>query len=359
VHLFATSLNVSRRQFLARSLTGSAAAGLGLLGSIDAAAEDKLPAASDRPEPADDQALVAITLDLEMSRNFPKWEETHWDYEKGNLNAETKAYAVEACRRVKSHGGVLHSFVVGQVLEQENIDWLKEIVAAGHPVGSHTYDHIYVKATRLEDIQFRFRRAPWLIKDKSIAEVVRENIRLNNVAMKARLGIDPAGFRTPGGFADGLIDRPDVQQMLLDAGFSWVSSLYPAHPIELDKRPDAAMFQAIRKAHAVAQPFVYPTGLIEVPMNPISDVGAFRNGRWPLADFLKAIRMGVEWAIENRAVFDFLAHPSCLYVTDPKFETIEMICDLVKKSKGRAAIVDLGTIARRAERQKRKPPAQL
>jgi hypothetical protein len=54
------------------------------------------------------KSLVAVTLDLEMSRNFPKWEDTHWDYEKGNLNDETKKYTVEACRRVKAAGGVLH-----------------------------------------------------------------------------------------------------------------------------------------------------------------------------------------------------------------------------------------------------------
>ena len=40
------------------------------------------------------QAQIAITLDLEMSRNFPTWETTHWDFEKGNLNAETIDYAV-------------------------------------------------------------------------------------------------------------------------------------------------------------------------------------------------------------------------------------------------------------------------
>src|ERR1044071_905178 len=93
------------------------------------------------------KALIAITLDLEMSRNFPTWEQTHWDYEKGNLNAETKKYAVEACRRVKAQRGVLHCFAVGRVLEQENVDWLKEIVHAGHPVGNHTYDHVNAKAT--------------------------------------------------------------------------------------------------------------------------------------------------------------------------------------------------------------------
>jgi hypothetical protein len=34
------------------------------------------------------KALIAITLDLEMARNYPTWDQTEWDYEKGNLTAE-------------------------------------------------------------------------------------------------------------------------------------------------------------------------------------------------------------------------------------------------------------------------------
>ena len=70
--------------------------------------------AADETKPPRDKALVAITLDLEMSRNFPTWETTHWDYEKGNLDADTKRYAVEAARRVKRRGGVIHFFAVVQ-----------------------------------------------------------------------------------------------------------------------------------------------------------------------------------------------------------------------------------------------------
>ena len=55
-------------------------------------------------------------------------------------------------------------------------------------------------------------------------------------------------------------------------------------------------------------------------MSPISDIGAFRTGRWKLDWFLEAVRLGVEWAIDNRAAFDFLGHPSCLYVADPEFK---------------------------------------
>jgi hypothetical protein len=180
--------------------------------------------------------------------------------------------------------------------------------------------------------------------------VIRENIRLMTAALKARVGVEPAGFRTPGGFADGLDDRADVREMLADCGFRWVSSKYPAHPLgEVGREPTPSVFDAIVRAQREAQPFVYPRGLVEVPMSPVSDISAFRGGRWKLEWFLKAIRLGVEWAIDNKAVFDFLGHPSCLYVTDPEFKTIELLCDLVKKAGARAAIVDLGVVAQRAK----------
>ncbi|HLJ91657.1 MAG TPA: polysaccharide deacetylase family protein [Gemmataceae bacterium] len=318
---------LDRRQFLAAS------AGC-LLGTAPAARDGK--------------ALIAITLDLEMSRNFPTWDQTHWDYEKGNLNAQTKEYTVEACRRVKARGGVIHCFAVGQVLEQENTDWLKGIAQAGHSVGNHTYDHVNVKAVKPEEIQFRFRRAPWLIQGKGVREVIQENIRLTSAALKTRIGIEPAGFRTPGGFANGLADRADVQQMLLDLGFTWVSSKYPSHPLEEPgKEPNTDVFEGIVQAQQSAQPFVYPSGLVEIPMSPISDITAFRAGRWKLEHFLRAIRLGVGWAIEQRTVFDFLAHPSCLYVTDPEFRTIDLVCDLVRKAGDRAALANLDAIAQR------------
>lgn len=314
-----------------------------------------------------DQALIAITLDLEMSRNFPTWETTHWDYEKGNLNAETKAYAVEAARRVKERGGRVHFFCLGQTLEQENIAWLTQLAADGHPIGNHTYDHINLRATKPADIQFRFQRSPWLIEGRESIDIIRENIRLTTAAMKSRLGITPAGFRTPGGFANGLTDRPDLQKMLLDLGFTWVSSKYPGHKITpmregVPANPEGEaiaarrhdppaepreIIESILAAQAESQPFRYDSGLIEIPMSPISDIGAFRTGRWPLNWFLKAIGAAVEHAIEHRLVFDLLLHPSCLYVTDPDFKAIELVLDLVQSSGSTATLADLTAISRR------------
>lgn len=328
----------SRRQFLGRTVSSLATGGV-------LAAVALRPGWRTIQAAPLDRALIAITLDLEMSRNFPQWEMTHWDYEKGNLDADTKAYSVEAGQRVRERGGVIHYFCVGRVLEQENVTWLKELSEAGHKIGNHTYDHVNVLAQKPQDVQFRFQRAPWLLRGQTAAAVIQDNIRMTNEALQTRLGMQASGFRTPGGFATGLEGREDLQKMLLEQGFTWASCKYPSHATTAaGQRPSADVFADIVKKQSAAQPFRYPTGLWEIPMSPISDIGAFRGGRWPLEDFLEAVRLGVTWAIENRAVFDFLAHPSCLLVADPRFQVLELICDLVQKADGKAALVDLDRV---------------
>lgn len=326
----------SRRQCLK---TGGAMAVCGALGFLRADAS---------VAPQTEKARIAITLDLEMARNFPNWEDTHWDYQKGNLDSAAKEYSVRAGDLVREHGGRIHYFCVGSVLEQADVSWLARLASDGHPIGNHTYDHVYLLASQPSQIQFRFERSPWLIAGQEISDVIRQNIRLTTIALRDRLGVENRGFRTPGGFANGLNDRPDLQEMLLELGFTWVSSKYPAHrntnPMT---EPSEEVYESIVAAQREAQPYTYPTGLIEVPMSPISDIGAFRNGRWQLDWFLEAVRRAVEWTIENRAVFDFLAHPSCLGVVDPQLKTLKLICEMVDNSSGKAELVDLDQIAER------------
>lgn len=81
-------------------------------------------------------------------------------------------------------------------------------------------------------------------------------------------------------------------------------------------------------------------------MSPISDVGTFRNARWKLGDFLHAIRLAIERAIEDRAAFDLLCHPSIIYPGDPESRMPEFVCDLVRQAGNRAAVAGLDTIGR-------------
>ncbi len=320
---------LNRRQFLAAS----------------AAAAWARPAMAAAAEP---KAQIALTLDLEMSRHYPRRGLTEWDFQKGNLDEATKAYSLKAARVAHDRGAKIHFFCVGRVLEQSDVGWLKEIIAMGHPVGNHTYDHVNVLATDPKQTQFRFQRAPWLLRGRTAAQVIEQNIAMTNTAMKTRLGITANGFRTPGGFYNGLNGRKDLQQMLMKQGFRWISSVYPRHLSGQPKqKPGPEVFNSIVAAQAKAQPFRYPSGLIEVPMSPISDVTAFRSKFWKLEYFLQGVRLAVEWAIQERKVFDFLAHPSCLVVEDPGCETIKMVCDRVKQSSDRAEIVGLDQIASR------------
>jgi len=335
---------ICRRTFLTRSVLGGGALLVGV----------SSPQAA---EPMRGKAQVAITLDLEMARNFPRWEDTEWDFQKGNLTPEVKRYAVDVGKRVKARGGVVHYFVVGQALEQADIRWLKGLADEGHSIGNHTYDHVYLLARDIESLQYRFARSPWLTRGRPVPELIRENIAMTNDALRSRLGIEVSGFRTPGGFANGLSGREDLQQMLLDLGFRWVSSKYPAHAgiVDLHRsgdKPSSDAVTAIMSAQRDAQPFVYPTGLVEIPMSPISDIVAFRTGRWKLEDFIDVTKRSLDGVIEEGAVFDFLAHPSCLGVVDPDFKTIDMICDVVERAGERAKIVSLDAIAREVEKKR-------
>ena len=340
--------SITRRGFAA-----SAAATLSLSSSPLLRGEEAVPSSTSN---GDDKALIAITLDLEMSAGYPvkgkPRDDYPWDYDKGNLNVETKQYTVEACRRVKAAGGVLHSFVVGSVLEQRNVDWLKGIISDGHPVGNHTYDHVYILATEPNDIQPRFRRSPWLIQGREPADVIAENIRLCAIAMESRLGIKPNGFRAPGGFGNGLSDRPDVQQMIRSQGYTWTSCKYPRGYEFASQNPTSRDFETLVNAiKTKGQPHRLSSGLIEVPASCPTDVNVFRSNRWKLEDFLTVIETSVRWAIQEKAVYDFTVHPSIMYVEDPDFRAIDLICNLVRQSDGQAAIVGLDTIADRTRSQ--------
>ena len=168
--------------------------------------------------------------------------------------------------------------------------------------------------------------------------------------MRERLGVEPNGFRTPGGFAKGLAGRPDVQNLLLGLGFEWASSKYAFHAMgDVGQQPDEPLLEKVVEMQPHSQPFRYPTGLIEVPMSPVSDVMAMRIARWSRKSWLRSLRKTINWTIENGAVFDLLAHPAVLVVMDPKCEAIDMVCDMVQKAGDKAKLVGLDAIAKRAK----------
>jgi len=90
-------------------------------------------------------------------------------------------------------------------------------------------------------------------------------------------GFNADGFRTAGGFAEGLNVLPDVQNMLfkkLDLGFNWVSCKYPAsvHMENPGEAATPAVLMHQSRPRIPSQHFVYPSCLKSmVPMSPISE----------------------------------------------------------------------------------------
>lgn len=296
--------------------------------------------------PVQRKAQIAITYDLEMSRHYPKRGYTEWDYQKGNLDEATKKYSVAAARIAADKGVRIHFFLVGRVLEQDDISWLQEIHEMGHPIGNHTYDHVNLLATTPSQTQFRFTRSPWLIANKTVPQILRENIRLTEIALQQRAKIKQAGFRTPGGFSQGLTERVDLQELLLELGFTWVSSKYPRHRANRESEGvPQSTYDDIIQSQQAAQPFKYKSGLVEIPMSPISDVNAFRSNFWKLDEFIRAITLSIKSVIDKRQTYDFLCHPSCMLVEDPGHQTLRAIIDTTKANADIAEIATLDQIA--------------
>lgn len=292
---------------------------------------------------------IAVTLDLEMSRHYPKRGMTRWDYEKGNLDEASKEYTLRAARRLKEAGGVLNAFVLGRTLEQENVDWLLELIDGGHQLGNHTYDHVKLVARSPETLQFRFKRAPWLLRGMPVEEAIVDNIKMAEEAMRTRLKVTPVGFCCPYGFPDGLTRRPDLQRMLHDLGYRWVISHY-REAAEIPRTgPGAREFGRIAKNVAKVQPYRYPIELVELPIGCPTDVMVFRSRRWKLDEFVAMVERCCRFAIERDLTFHFASHPSCLGVVDPELKTIGRICEIVEESGKAARLATLTQIAKEVE----------
>ena len=140
--------------------------------------------------------------------------------------------------------------------------------------------------------------------------------------------------------------RPDLQQMLVDQGFRWVQSRYPIHPpVPKGQQPSRQLLESVVDVLPGAQPAVYDSGLIEIPMSPPTDIIAFRVANWTLENYLLSIQLGVEKAIREKLVYVHLFHLGSIAPSDPEFRSIDLLCKLVGDAGDQAKLVTGDQIA--------------
>jgi peptidoglycan/xylan/chitin deacetylase (PgdA/CDA1 family) len=185
---------------------------------------------------------------------------------------------------------------------------------------------VNVRAQEIPQLQVTYAAAPWRAHGRSALTCIRDELRQTSSAMRETLGVDPVGFRTPGGFVDGLHSVPEFQNLLKDEGFGYASShfRFPVDPTQ--KRPPRERLEtAMRESLDTLQPYRYPNGLPELPPTGITDIWGFRYldlDRWEFIDLLKH---GVDHAHDNGQVFTMTFHPPVLAARDPHCDVLEMV----------------------------------
>ena len=109
--------------------------------------------------------------------------------------------------------------------------------------------------------------------------------------------------------------------MLQRHGFNWISATSrKTTPGIVGQHPDRKSGNPSRRSCRTRNHSVRGNGLLDIPMSPVSDIQAFRNGRWKLDDFIAILERVLDWTIERGQTFDFLAHPSCIRRRRPRDE---------------------------------------
>ncbi len=293
---------------------------------------------------------VCLTFDLEMNSNFPYWT-SYWDDKKGAIDTDTKKYVQSMNAVASEFDALLHYFIVGSALEDENLDYLHETVAGGHGIGNHTYSHCNIKAKSYEDVQQIYRQGLVNPESRVPNEVKRWEIQRTNSLIKDKLHAEVSTFRSPGGFDNGLHDVPDIRDILSEEGFSLVSSRYISYLAE-DSSPTAEeLGDCFRKSVDTLKPYRYPDGLIEAPLAGMTDVEAFRLQKVDLGYFLEATRVGINTAYENGIFFTNTCHPSVLASMDPHLRWLRLVFEEASKKPGGARFITINQLRDELEQQ--------
>jgi peptidoglycan/xylan/chitin deacetylase (PgdA/CDA1 family) len=270
---------------------------------------------------------VSLTFDIEMCTNFPYWSDV-WDHRKGAIDEQTRLHIGKLAHVAEELGARFQWFVLGAAVEADDIEYLQRLVADGHAVGNHTYHHVNVKAQRFEDLQVVYNREPARLQGAATPhDVTADEVSVTSDLIEHRLGVRPQGFRTPGGFGNGLQDAPAVQHLLNEHGFAYCSSHYDC-PLPIEKPFEwSVMEEGVGESLRSLQPYRYPNGLPEIPMAGISDIHAYRVRDLDRGEFTRLLEHGVEVAARENLIFSILMHPAVQASRDPHCDTVKRLVD--------------------------------
>lgn len=252
-------------------------------------------------------AKILIGYDVEiMDKRFD------WHDQNISRNSISTAHFLKRARRLHEKLSVPCTlFVVGKTLE-ENLDLFKSIKDSPMiDLQQHTYSHLRLKTVVMDD-----DKTIQVFRGGSL-EQIREEVNKTNKIFKKKLGITPHGLTGPYCYYRGLQDRPDILEILEDAGIKFLRT---------DGRNEKD-FQPVAFEH---QPYFYtPQGfpeIMEFPLQGWQDVYLREKHGWDNLDgFIEEIKTNIDYIRDRNLIWDFATHDWSSIVNDPEMRIMREI----------------------------------
>ncbi len=247
------------------------------------------------------RCTIALGWDCEMIGDYHEGEipvKTH-----GRLDEKVIEYTRRIASVAAEAGVPMQFYILGMSLEEDVALW-HDLIAQGHAVDQHTYDH--------------FR-----LNHQDTANVI-EQVRITSELFKEKLGFYPAGLRGPGGYRNGLDDCPEIYPHLLETGIEFVSSQYATSgpSSRYDLAADKNAYMGIKHM----QPRRYASGLLEIPITGYSDRHFFDTMGRDLNGWIEHLQRCIDFAYDiGGLLYSPALHPDTHARHDPGIETIEAI----------------------------------
>ena len=295
--------------------------------------------------PSNVRCAVAITYDTDMAGGYSPDGVCH-----GRTARFLMDYIEVLCETAEEFGVSLQFFQIANGLEVKDVvSHLKKIISRGHYVDCHTYNHINLAYSSPEEID----------RDLSLA----------NQLFERELGFRSNVLRGPGGYRHGDL-KIENQLIILKNGYRWVSGEFDYELLKknISKSQD---YEYIVSAPSRNRPFIYPTGLIEIPIQGwtdrtwfdsymLSDPQSYVDWRrkfghqpvdkgwrcpWTKPEALDMwIRINLDcldYAYNNGLLWVVCWHPYSHYIHDPENKMLPAFLEAASRKAGRVWICTL------------------
>lgn len=272
------------------------------------------------------RCVVALSYDLEMCAGYARDAVNH-----DRIIPAVQRYTLCLCDIAEKYGSQLHFFFVCNGLEEDDIDYLREIKHRGHVIDSHTYSHqdiTRLTAAQLDDELSRSDR------------LLRERLEVTSTVLRGPFGYERGWESLP----------PENRRIILANGFRWLSGQCNVGVYGKD-------WDYWVRAPERDFPYVYPEGLIEIPFQGWTDRmwfdlrpsidqaildewrGAYGHRPVPegwrapwtpdaaLDDWITLNLQTLDYAYEHRLLWVPVWHPYTHYLHDPHNRTLEALLD--------------------------------